>query len=171
MLYILFKPSSHSDDHTIIATFKTNQQARCAAGYIRQQAMVEGKKVTVALHNAEYGTTESVEKTLKQFNPQELEAYNVYQELEITAKVIVGASPETLHLITSDDMATILIELLKKCPVKITHKGKFDQWTFHYRGEGIFFGTYGNNAQDYFEFDEKTIILPKEIHVRMLKSH
>jgi hypothetical protein len=168
--HIHFRPASHSDNHTIVATFKTSQQAKCAAGNVRQLATVEGKKVIVALNNEEDGTTAKVERVFAQFKPQKLEAYNVYQELKITVKVVAGASLETLHLIMSNNAAIILIELLKRCPVEITHKGKFDQWVFNYRGAGIFFGDPKNHVQSDFEFDEKTIILPKEFRVRVLKS-
>jgi hypothetical protein len=165
-----FRPSSHSDDSTIVAVFKTNQQAQDIADRLEQQATVNGKKLTVVTSNAEYGTSKNVETTLRRFKPQALEVYEYYQELKVMVKVVAGASPDALPLIMPTAVTTILVELLKRCPVEIAHKGKFDQWTFHYRGEGIFFGFYGNTAQEAFEFDETSIPLPKGIHVQVLKN-
>lgn len=114
-----FRPSSHSEDYTIIATYKTAEDAGKAQAALDKlfkdmeehaenydtdwspeeaQFSTAGNQVTFEVYSA--GSVEDVESTLNEAaNVEKVECYTNYQEITVTVKVPKGLTPQTAMLV------------------------------------------------------------------------
>lgn len=116
-LKIHFRPSSHSEDGTIIATFKTQEQAKAAVRKVKHfGARRLNRRVAVTCLNGEYGTIEKSKKILTKLHPVHLkESDDCYQELAIEATFPKGATLETAQLMLNQEDLKILRGLIQEC--------------------------------------------------------
>ena len=114
-----FRPSSHSEDYTIIATYKTSEDAGKAQAALDKlfkdmeehaenydtdwspeeaQFSTAGNQVTFEVYSA--GSVDDVESTLNEAaNVEKVECYTNYQEITVTVKVPKGLTPQTAMLV------------------------------------------------------------------------
>jgi hypothetical protein len=123
-----FRPSSHSEDGTIIATFKTQKHAVEALRKLKRfRAKRLGRRVAVACLSAEYGTLKKSRRILNKLNPVSIENIDDYhQEIIIEATVPSGTTVETAQLLLDQKDIQILNGLIKECgkPECVTTKQK-----------------------------------------------
>lgn len=158
--YVLkFRPSSHSEDYTIIAAYGSRRDAEKVeeallnmledmkqnmdsydTDWSPDEAYVssEGERVIFEVYSAGY--LEDVESVLKKVaKPVEVEGYTNYQRLEISVSVPEGVTPESALLILGKKEAEALRWLLKHCgKPDIADSGKRRVFRWHYEGDGIY---------------------------------
>ena len=117
MFVIYFRPSSHSEDGTIVATFKTQKHAAEALRKLKHLgARRLDKKVGVACLDAEYKTIEKCKEILGELSPINVEETEDYrQEVIIEATVPLGTTLETAPLMLDQRDLQILKGLIKEC--------------------------------------------------------
>jgi hypothetical protein len=120
-----FRPSSHSDDFTIIATYQLAEDAGKAVDALNKlladmeehpenydtdwspdeaQVSAAGNQVNFEVYSAGY--IDDVESVVnKAANPEKVECYTNYQELTITVKVPKGLTTETAMLVLDKEEA------------------------------------------------------------------
>ena len=127
MPYVIFRfrPSSHSEDYTIIATYQNTQDANKAQTALDKllkdmeehpdtydtdwspeeaQNSTAGNQVTFTVYSAGY--VDDVESVLsKAAAAEKVDCFTNYQELTITAKVPKGLTPETAMLVLDKEEA------------------------------------------------------------------
>ena len=158
---IYFRPSSHSEDYTIVATFPSVEKALNAmknapAGKRR------GNKLLVYLSNSYRIDADEVEAQLEEFEPSNVQVYDCYQELVVQFVLPRGISKDTLLLVLNREQLLIMHRLTTQCRTpKITRTNEKEIWTFEYAGERIFFDYH--NSQ--FRIGEHWISLGEYIKV------
>jgi hypothetical protein len=128
-IYVLkLRPSSHSDDYTIIATYRDKRAARKVGdalerllGDMKQHTdeydtdwspeeasvQVVGERVWFEVYTAGY--MDDVESVLRKVAvPKEVECYRNHQELKVRVNVPIGLNMETAALILDKDEAQAL---------------------------------------------------------------
>lgn len=173
-LYVFkFRPSSHSEDYTIIATYKNEKAARKVKAALfkmledmkknsneydvdwdPEDASVSsaGEKVFFEVYTAGY--LDCVEALLEKVaKPVEsIECYQNYQELEIWVKVPKGLTPEAAMLVLSKEEGEAVRWLISNCgrpKVEDCGDGKHQIFKWFYRGDEIY---YDGVLQVGFEF-------------------
>jgi hypothetical protein len=158
MITTFFRPSSHSDDYSLIATFETVETAKRAMAAVGRllKNMVDSSKgyhadwmpdearlfrqkevVTFAVNTA--GDLKYPVAALKQWTPKKLEEYINYQELRVTVTLPLGMNAKTAALILGRDDVEMIRWLTKhagKPQVKTEEKSQTLTWT--YKGGGIY---------------------------------
>ena len=153
-----FRPSSHSDEWTIVATYPDKRKAEKA--YRKLERLLEdmeeneseyetdwspgdancwlnGREVFFTVYTSGY--LDDVLSVLEKFNPEKTEYYRNYQELIIRVRVPRGSTVESLALIDEEE-AKALKWLTEKCgEPKVEEDGDEQLLTFNYKGEGIYF--------------------------------
>ena len=155
-----FRPSSHSDNYLIIATYKDEKTARKAVDALRRMledmrknpdsydvdwssedadVSTAGESVFFEVYTAGY--LECVESLLRKVaKPVEVECYQNYQEFVIHVKVPSGLTPETAVLVLEKDEAEAVKWLMKNCgPPKILDGGGCQVFEWFYRGDEIYY--------------------------------
>ena len=143
-LIIKFRPSSHSEDGTIVATFEKREVAKKALEKLDQvlqcaSCSVFKKKVKVKCGDCEYGTLDRATHILVRFGAKSVEEVGSYQELTITVTLPPKVTIETSPLVLDKNTASIIKELVAICPrpkQKMTEKETV--YTFKYSGPSIF---------------------------------
>jgi len=158
MITTIFRPSSHSEDYTLIATFEKIEDAKRAATsmkrFLKDMANLsekhhvdwrpsdaillrEKKVVTFTVYTA--GDLKDPVAVLKEWNPKKLEVYENYQELRATVSLPSGMSVETAALVLGRDDAEMIRWFTKhvgKPKVKKNEKTQTLTWT--YKGDWIY---------------------------------
>jgi hypothetical protein len=120
-----FRPSSHSEDYTLIVTYKAAADASNAQAALdkllkdmeehpesydtdwspeQAQVSTAGNQVTFVVYSAGY--LDDVESVVnKVANPEKVECYTNYQELTVTVKALKGLTPETAMLVLDEEEA------------------------------------------------------------------
>ncbi|MEM2045434.1 MAG: hypothetical protein QXO20_04560 [Candidatus Bathyarchaeia archaeon] len=155
-----FRPSSHSDDYLIIATYRDGKAAEKAKQALQRlledmrknpgiydtdwrpddaKISTIGEKVFFQVYTAGY--VDCVESIMKKVSkPVELERYQNYQELTIRVKAPRNLTPEAAVLILGGDEAEVIKWLIKNCgPPEITDVGDQRIFTWIYRGDEIYY--------------------------------
>lgn len=162
MTFVIFKfrPSSHSEDYTLIATYPAVEDAGKAQAALDRllkdmeehpdtydtdwspeeaQISTAGNQVTFAVYSAGY--VDDVESVLnKAANPEKVECYTNYQELTITVKVPKGLTPETAMLVLEKEEAEAIKWLTTAIgPPKIAESEDGEQtYEWFYSGDEIY---------------------------------
>jgi hypothetical protein len=153
-----FRPSSHSDDCSLIATFETAKTAERSMAALKKllsdmrrhpkkyatdwgpdDAMLfrEGNTVIFTAYTA--GDFEIPSSILKKWMPRKLDVYEDYQELNVTVKVPAGMNAETAALALGKDDAAMLSWFMSNIGrPTIWQKGKVQTLTWTYKGAGIY---------------------------------
>lgn len=165
-----FRPSSHSDDYLIIATYKDEKAAQRVEQALRRmledmeknpnsydvdwgpddaEVSTSGESVYFQVYTAGY--LECVEALLRKVaKPLEVECYQNYQELVIRVRVPKGLPPEVAILVLEGDEAEAVKWLIKNCgSPKIADDGNHRVFEWFYRGDEIY---YDGVLQIGFEF-------------------
>ena len=154
-----FRPSSHSDDYTMIATYKDEQTAEKVGKVLRKLVEdmkkrddydidwnpdettinVDGKQVWFEVYTAGY--LDDVESVLRKVAaPENVECYKDYQELTVRATVPKGLTPETSMIVLDREEAEAIKWFNEECgkpTVTDCEDGKHQVFEWHYEGEGI----------------------------------
>jgi len=154
-----FRPSSHSEDGTIVATFKNKVEAQKAAKKFNEEAREDDNYSCSTIENrlilyfgdAQYGTMDEIAERLK-YLADDIQDYNLYQELTIEVCLPTKSTLAHLPLMLDRDSLEIVMWLLKTGKPK-TRQNK-DSYTliFSYRGEEIY-ESQGNS------FSEKEVLI------------
>jgi hypothetical protein len=156
-----YRPSSHSDDYTIITTYKNEKAAEKVkrtlfkmlddmrknekdydADWSPDDAHVstDGNKVWFEVYTAGY--TDDVESVLRKVAvPQEIECYRDYQELIVRVKVPKGLTPEVAMLVLDREEAEAIKWFKQSCGLpKVVDGGDREHQAFEwfYRGDNIY---------------------------------
>lgn len=158
MITTIFRPSSHSEDYTLIATFEKIEDAKRATAsmkrFLKDMANLsekhpvdwrpsdaillrEKKVVTFTVYTA--GDLNDPAAVLEEWNPKKLEVYENYQDLRVTVTLPRGMSIEAAALILGRDDAEMIRWFTKhvgKPKVKIDEKVQLLTWT--YKGDWIY---------------------------------
>jgi hypothetical protein len=158
MIRLKFRPSSHSDDFTLLAHYKTSKEADKAGQAIHRlledmkqpensyetdwepdeaTVSVDGNKVTFEVDTAGY--LEDVYATLAKTGATNIESFQSYQEFTIQLVVPLKTSIEALPLILKEDDVSLLKWLTETCgQPKIMEEDNQTQIQWVYRGDGIY---------------------------------
>jgi len=135
---IYFRPSSHSDDGTVVATFKNAAEAKKVAEQIN--SFHKKNRVILIFNNEPEGTIDHYTKRLKQLGATKAEYYMCYEKLIVHVTLPIGVNEETIPLVVNTETSVILKELRRLCPKPQIKKTKNQQWVtleFRYEGEGL----------------------------------
>jgi len=155
-----FRPSSHSEDYTIIATFNDEKTAEKVEGALLRMledmrnnledydvdwspdeahVTTNGNQVIFEVYTAGY--LDDVESLIRKIaKPLCVECYQDYQEIVICVKVPKGLSPEMALLVLDKDEAEAIKWLMKTCgEPKIVEAGKHWIFKWLYSGDGIYY--------------------------------
>jgi len=169
--FFKFRPSSHSDDFTLIATYKDGETAKRVKdalfrmledmkknpeGYDTDwdpdEAGVShyGNQVTFEVYTAGY--LDDVEALLEKIaKPDSIECYQNYQEITIYVEIPKGLTLDAAMLVLDKDEVEALRWLRKHCgEPKVTDNGKNQLLEWFYAGDEIYFD--GSFYFDNFEF-------------------
>jgi hypothetical protein len=152
---IKFRPSSHSDNYTVIATYKDSKTAEKAHEKLRKFVenlpedapvdwgpdeaccSLDGNTVRFDVDTA--GDTNDVECILQSEAPTALQVTADYQEVDVSLQVKKSVTIESLPLILSKTEAAAFAHMVRLCgrPAEEMHGDtKILRWT--YRGESIY---------------------------------
>jgi hypothetical protein len=154
-----FRPSSHSEDYTLIATYEDEETAKKVRdalfkmledmkknpeGYDTDwdpdEAEVSqcGDQVTFEVYTAGY--LDDVEALLEKVaKPQSVECYQNYQEITIYVQVPKGLSLDAAMLVMDKDEAEAIKWLRKYCgEPEVLDNGKSRIFKWDYAGDGIY---------------------------------
>ena len=156
-----FRPSSHSDDYTLIATYKSVVRAEKVEKTLKKllkdmkdhsndydtdwspdeaHVSVSRKKVWFEVYTAGY--LDDVESVLRKTAvPEEVECYRDYQELTVRVTVPKDLTPESAMLILDKDEAEAIKWFKENCgEPKVVECGDGIRQTLEwfYSGEGIY---------------------------------
>jgi hypothetical protein len=162
-IYIFkYRPSSHSDDYTLIVTYKSAKAAekvketlfkmledmqKGANKYDTDWApddahvSTDGNKVWFEVYTAGY--LDDVESVLRKVAvpKEEIECYRDYQELAVSVKVPKGLTPETAMLVLDRDEAEAIKWFKQSCGLPKTFEcgdGEHQTFEWFYRGDNIY---------------------------------
>jgi len=141
LVRIKFRPSSHSEDGTVVATFNDETEARHAAkklgNYARHKRV--GCMVRVHCHGGNHGTLRKASNIFYRAGAKTVEHFDDnYQELTIEITLPKGATLETFIFLADADTANIIRQLTKTCPPPKQTLGKTTKITFNYKGKQIY---------------------------------
>jgi len=169
---IRFRPSSHSEDVTIICEYSSDKEAQKAEDTLKKlledmkehedeyrtdwspddaRVNTDGNKVIFEVYTAGY-LTDIWATVQKPAIPKKLDAYSNYQELEIQLTAPEGATIETLMLTMRHEEADLVKELNNMCgKPKATKTGKSNVYTWAYSGDSMYNddGTLWVGSQEY----------------------
>jgi len=153
-----FRPSSHSEDYTLIATYKTKAAAKGAFSGVErlledmntnpddyntdwspESAEVSLKAGQVIFSVYSGGSPEDVEAVMKKFKPAKLKEYEGFQEVRVTVKIPLKLTMKSAELVL-DKQELQVIKWLKKEVGKpeVEVDGEQQSLIWEYRGNGIF---------------------------------
>ena len=155
-----FRPSSHSDDYTLIATYKGTVRAEKAEKALKKllkdmkdhsedydadwspdeaHVSVSGKKVWFEVYTAGY--LDDVESVLRKVAvPEEVECYSDYQELTVRVTVPKELTPESAMLVLEKEEAEAIKWFRENCgepKVEDCGDGAHQTLEWFYSGDGI----------------------------------
>ena len=165
-----FRPSSHSEDYTLIATYKDEKEAEKAGKALERlledmkekeenyetdwnpddaYVSVSGNKLWFEVYTAGY--LDDVELVIRDAaKPENIELFTNYQELVIRVRVPKGLTVESAMLILSREEAEAVKWFTETCgEPKMVEEDDAVVFEWFYRGEGIY---YENTLYIGFEF-------------------
>ena len=154
-----FRPSSHSDDFTIIASYKDDSSAEKVKvalekliEYMKEnpdaldtdwspdEACISscGNEVSFSVYSAGY--LDSVESVLQTAaTPTDISTYTYYQYLRICVRVPRGLTHDTMTVVLDKEEAEAIRWLLSNCgEPQIGECGDEEEWKWEYKGDGIY---------------------------------
>jgi hypothetical protein len=171
-----FRPSSHSEDYTLIATYQTVEEAGKAQAALDKllkdmeehpesydtdwspneaQVSASGNQVTFEVYSAGY--LDDAESVLNNAaNPEKMECYTNYQELTITVKLPKGLTPQTAMLVLDKEEAEAIKWFTEKIGDPKIAEGEDGEQTYEwfYSGDEIYWDGC-LNIEFEFQVDEK----------------
>jgi alpha-L-fucosidase len=172
MIEIKFRPSSHSEDGTIIATFSNEKRAKEVVKRLKRYGARQlGCRVGVSCSDAEYGTIERVDEVFSEYDAEDVEQYDMYQELIIEVTLPIGVPLSAVPLVVDRETAEIIVKLTKwlgKPEEKLTRQSK--KLIYRYEGEKYVYAKYGVNFEPFgvLYINGKRTLLTKAVKVRGL---
>jgi len=143
-MFIHLRPSSHSEDGTVIASFDRRDQAKlCAEKLARKLECAScssfNRKVKVKCGDCDYGTLDVAMKLLKGYGAKRIEEVGSYQELTIQVtlppRITIAATP----LVLDQNTAELLQNLYEACPAPTRKETETKTvLTFKYKGPTIY---------------------------------
>ena len=169
MKLMKFRPSSHSTDCTIVATYNSEETARKVGK--KTGGYCFGNKVAQYVWNGTWEDVDEVIAELSSFDNESVHVYHCYQEIQVEVYLPKGATAETIPLLLTSDQLKIVRKLSQFCKPK---KEKVDQQTdklvFNYKGEKIFYSEEDMCDEEAFFFDGNAYSLGKEIKVKVIEE-
>jgi len=145
MYTIHFRPSSHSEDGTVIATFKTAHDAVKALRRLKHFGARQVKnQVAIACLNAEYETLERANKILSKMQTVKIENFKEYHQIIIIEAVLPPkTSLKNAALVLDKKDVQLLMGLTRICgsPQTINMK-KHTVLRFKYVGDDMLFSNF-----------------------------
>jgi hypothetical protein len=138
-LKMRLRPSSHSDDYTLIYSFPTHEAAEKGAEAVGAKA--DGNRVIYHLWiECEKGEVVKDAQRIKlEIGATNCKVYHDYQNLEIVATLPKGASNDVQPLILTNEQVRIITLLKRLCPPpKTKNLETTTQLTFRYEGDEIY---------------------------------
>jgi len=148
-MHLKFRPSSHSEDWVIIATFNDKKRASETAEKIREKAttmLQSGKTLKLRGSSAEWGSGSYVMRTLRKLGAQKIKNPDSYQELEITITLPEKASINIAQLVATQKDLELINFLNANCKRKRQKKTE--------KGLVLLFRYTGPRIYDLFEHDD-----------------
>ena len=152
-----FRPSSHSEDYTLVATYTNKAKAmkayKALKRFLRRAEDDEGVKerdwsldeAKVYLHNRKVlfsvytsGCLDQIRAVLNTHHPIDLKEYKDYQEVEIRVKLPPGVTADIANLFLPKDQAVAFGKLKQLCSTKIRRNKRSTVFIFRYAGEEIY---------------------------------
>ena len=168
---IKLKPSSHSYDYTIVGIFPNEQVARQKAE--KADLPQKGRKLFMVLSQATIAEADSAVREMDKLEPDKIEVYTIYQELEIKVEVPIGTDLETLPLFLPASDVALLRTLINLCgkPTKIAN-GIYEKWIVHYSGEKIFYydSILDGKAKGHFVIEDAIYTPSSKIEISILEE-
>jgi hypothetical protein len=169
-IIVRFRPSSHSDDGTLIATFKNAAEAKKVAERI-DTVPLKGKKnkVVLVFNNELEGSIDWYTKRLKSLGAIRTKYYMRYEELVIRVFLPLGITKAMLPLVVNVETFEILRELRKRCPEQSIKEFKTKKGLvlrFKYEGEGLL-----DRCGTVLSFDHsKEVSIPNNVKVTVVRA-
>lgn len=155
-----FRPSSHSEDYTVIAKYQTDEDAAKAQKAVAEllkkmetepekydadwspddaQISTAGSQVSFEVYSAGY--LDDVEAALQEVaTPESLNSYSNYQEVTISVKIPKGLTPQTAMLVLDPDEAKAIKWLKENIgdPKIIADENGEQMYEWFYAGDQIY---------------------------------
>jgi hypothetical protein len=139
---VSFRPSSHSEDGTIVATFKSEEEAKAAAKKLELVGDKQKKRhknlVLVGFWNADFGTIPPVAQALKNLGAAQTRVYNAYQELTVEFEFPLDVPPKMLPLLFDADSLGIWNWFSQQCQKQEFKRGGKQIIQFFYCGDAVY---------------------------------
>jgi len=139
---IKFRPSSHSTDLTIVASFNDESKAREAAeNIVGSRCRIVSNHVVVTIPEATDYEAGKMRKQLRTNGATKTQTYDsqYYQEATVSVRVPLEITENTMPLIFTDEERKALNALEKCCgKPQVTVEKNEQIWTFRYMGEERF---------------------------------
>jgi len=137
-ILVNFRPSSHSEDYTVVADFENEKRAKKVAAKLHTRSV---KNQVITRTSCVYlADAEEVERDLEKAGARKTQILNSYQKLLIKIATPEGAQEEVLPLFLSMAMVEVLKILKKVCKKpREEKKGGRTSLVFRYVGERIFY--------------------------------
>jgi len=151
MIEIKFRPSSHSEDGTIVATFSNEERAKEVAKRLKRYgARRLDCRVGVSCSDAEYGTLDRVNNIFNECDAEDMEQYDLYQEFIIEVTLPIGVPFSAVPLIVDRETAEIIAKLtrwLGKPEEKLTRRSK--KLIYRYEGEEYVYSSHFSELEPF----------------------
>lgn len=155
-----FRPSSHSDDYTVIASFNSLQDASLAFSAL--EIMLEDMRNNPEDYSADWSPDEAsvcvnedkrrlrfdvnsggylseVVNLMMKVGASKIEVYKYYQKLTISLEVPAGIPLETITLILDEEEVEAMRWLLENCGrPAVEEDGEVWRYVWTYAGDGIY---------------------------------
>jgi len=168
---VSFRPSSHSDDGTIVAMFKSEKEAKTAAKKLEMVGDKQKKQhknlVLVGFWNADFGTIPPIVQELKKLGATQTRVYDSYQELTVEFEFPLDVSPKMLPLLFDADSLGIWNWFSKRCKKQTFKRNGKQIVQFFYCGDTVYLNSLNSTVT--FEqicVDAKRFKIGRNIRVR-----
>jgi len=180
---IQFRPSSRSSNYSIVAIYKTAEEANKTFKAIKRllkeieadksnkydvdwseedvEVWVEGNKVQFNVDTSGY--TDPIENVMRTMTPESISLFEDMQTLDISVTLPVGATGGVVALLTDPEDAKAIDFLNYRCgPANKTVAGNNVTMMWHYSGDGIY-----NNAEGKLYLGDAVIGLKEKPHWKL----
>jgi hypothetical protein len=143
-MFIRLRPSSHSEDGTVIAYFDREDQAKLSAKKLARElesvsCSYFGRKVKVLCCDSEYGALDDARGLLSSYGANDVEEVDSYQELTIQVTLPLRITSAAIPLVLDQNTAELLQNLYDACPEPTREETKTKTvLTFRYKGPTIY---------------------------------
>jgi len=171
-LLMKFRPSSHSEDGTVVATFENDDDAKQAINKVRRYGGTKWRnKVMVSGCSLDHNALWNTERIFRECRAKEIKKPERHQELIITVSLPAKATLKTIPLLLDPAVAQTITALTRTCgKPHETIKGNTRILTFSYcKDKKIYYPFKHPNApHGLLRLEQRDFVVPEKFKIRGL---